>query len=387
VISVSLDVTAVPDQPVGAGRYTIELARALRGRGDVELLLWSRRSDAARWREAGPDDHTRLRAEAPDRRVSRLAWEQLRLPGLLHASGTQVHHGPHYTMPARARQPVVVTIHDMTFFDHPEWHERAKVPVFRHAIRRAARRADALVCVSRHTADRLADLLEVCGRVFVVPHGIDHERFRPVAPEPAADDAVLQGIGVRPPYVLFLGTLEPRKAVPDLVRAFAVLAGEDRELQLVLAGRPAWGAAEVAAAVEESGVAERVVVTGYVGDDAVAPLLRTAAVVAYPAHEEGFGLPALEALACGAPLVTTEGTAMAEMAGGAALLVPPNRVDLLAEAIDAARQGGAEAQARRRLGLGVAAEHTWDRCAEAHVDAYRWATARGSDFERREGPR
>jgi glycosyltransferase involved in cell wall biosynthesis len=175
--------------------------------------------------------------------------------------------------------------------------------------------------------------------------------------------------------------------VPELVRAFAVLAAADPELQLVLAGRPAWGAAEAAAAVGKSGVADRVVMTGYVGDSAVPALLRGAAVVVYPARQEGFGLPALEALACGAPLVTTAGTAMAEMAGDAALLVPPGRVDLLAEAIDTALRSGASAEQRRRVGLERAAEHTWAQSADGHVAAYRWAAERAADFEHRETPR
>lgn len=390
-LHVSLDVTAVPAEPVGAGRYTIELARALAGRPGVDLLLWSRRSDVARWRAlaaaAEGSGAVQVRATAPDRRVARLVWEQARLPALLQGSGCHVHHGPHYTMPVRAKLPVVVTVHDLTFFDHPEWHERAKVPVFRAAIRHAASRADAIVCVSRHTADRLQERLGARQAVFVVPHGVDHDRFSPSAADPGADEALVAGLGVRPPYVLFVGTLEPRKAVPELVQAFAAVAGKDRDLQLVLAGRPAWGSQDVDRAVEHSGVAERIVRTGYVEEAAVPALLRGAAVVAYPAHEEGFGLPALEALACGAPLVTTAGTAMAEMAGDAALLVPPGRVELLAEAIDSARQPGPAADDRRRRGIARAAGHTWQRSAEGHLAAYRSAVERATDFGRREAPR
>ena len=99
-----------------------------------------------------------VRAVAPQRRPVRLAWEQIRLPGLLRASDAEVHHGPHYTMPERARLPQVVTIHDLTFLDHPEWHEKSKVRVFGRAIKVAARRAAALVCVSTSTAGRLEEI-------------------------------------------------------------------------------------------------------------------------------------------------------------------------------------------------------------------------------------
>jgi|SRR5579862_1336187 len=383
---VSLDVTAVPPHPVGAGRYTIDLAAALARREDVELVLWARRPDGARWAELSPGDSAAatVRAEAPEPRPLRLVWEQVTLPRRLDRSGAEVHHAPHYTMPERARVPVVVTVHDLTFFDHPEWHERTKVPVFRRAIRRAAARADAIVCVSRRTADLLGSRVQPRGPVFVVPHGVDHARFRPEDPSLGSDAGHLAALGVRSPFVLFLGTIEPRKAVPDLVRAFARIAPGRPGLTLVLAGQPGWGAEKVKRAIADEGLAGRVIHTGYVGDGDVPPLLRGAAAVAYPAHEEGFGLPALEALACGAPLVTTAGTAMAEVAGEAALLVPPGSADQLAEAIDATLAGGPEVARRRDMGLAVAANYTWERSAAGHVEAYRAAiAATGSVGDRR----
>jgi glycosyltransferase involved in cell wall biosynthesis len=372
-LSLSLDVTAVPAQPVGAGRYTVELVDALARRDDVAVTLWARTDDGARWEGTG----RRVRAVAPVRRPLRLAWEQGRLPSLLsHASpAIDVHHAPHYTMPERARLPQVVTIHDMTFLDHPEWHERSKVPVFRRAIKVAARRATALVCVSRVTAMRFEELCRPTGRVFVVPHGVDHARFTERAPAPGHDEAAVSVLGARPPYVLFLGTLEPRKAVPELVAAFDRLAPSHPALSLVLAGGPGWGTAEIDRAVGTSPHRARIVRTGYVPDDAVPPLLRQAAVVAYPALEEGFGLPALEALACGAPLVTTAGTAMAEAAESAALLVAPGSVAELAEAIEGALDAGPGSDERRRLGIEAAARHTWAASAAGHVEAYRWALA------------
>src|SRR5207302_6188583 len=124
-VSVSLDATAVPLDPRGAGRYVIELVVALEAAGGVDLSVVCRRADAARWRAVAP--RTDVIADAPGPRPLRLAWEQLRLPRLLDRLGVDVHHGPHYTMPERSQVRRVVTIHDLTFFDHPEWHERAKV--------------------------------------------------------------------------------------------------------------------------------------------------------------------------------------------------------------------------------------------------------------------
>lgn len=396
-LSVSIDVSAVPQQAVGVGRFALELVRSLVLREDIDLTLWCRRDDSARWASASRGDLTgvpttgaaHVRALAPTARPSRLAWEQLRLARLLSRSSDriEVHHGLHYTMPEHTKVPVVVTVHDLTFFDHPEWHERTKVAFFRRAIRVAANRATAVLCVSDRTAERLEEICHPAARVFVAPHGVDLEKFRPAtafARPPGAgalddlgarDEVILESLSVREPYVLFLGTLEPRKAVPELVAAFDSVAERERELSLVLAGRPGWGVVQVEEQLAVSPHRDRVVRTGWVPDEAVPALLRRAAVVAYPAKEEGFGLPALEALACGAPLVTTEGTVMAELAGEAALTAAPGSVSELAQALEAALGDGEPRSRRRTLGLEIAARHTWQASADAHVEAYRWAAA------------
>jgi glycosyltransferase involved in cell wall biosynthesis len=277
-------------------------------------------------------------------------------------------------MPARSPVPCAVTIHDCTFFDHPEWHLRTKATFFRRAIRRAAQHAAVLVCVSQVTAERLAANCPVRAPVVVAPHGVDHARFSPVEPGPGADDAALRAVGVPAdrPFVAFVGTLEPRKGVAALVGAFDMLAASRPDLMLVLAGQTGWGMAETERALAAARYGERIVRTGYLPDAAVPALLRRAAVVAYPALEEGFGLPALEALACGAPLVTTEGTAMAELAGRAALLVPPGAEGPLAEALAAALDAGPET-GRRALGLEVAAARTWEASVAEHLRAYALA--------------
>jgi glycosyltransferase involved in cell wall biosynthesis len=370
-LALSLDVSAVPDRPGGAGRYTMALASGLAAHPDLALTLVARRGDAARWQSVGA---RHLRAELPASRPGRLAFEQVGLPALLRSAAVTVHHGPHYTMPARSPVPCAVTIHDCTFFDHPEWHLRTKAAFFRHAIRRAARHAAVLVCVSQVTAERLAANCSVRAPVVVAPHGVDHARFSPAEPSPGADDAALRALGVPTdrPFVGFIGTLEPRKGVAALVGAFDALAASRPDLVLVLAGQTGWGMAETERALAAARHGDRIVRTGYLPETAVPALLRQAAVVAYPAVEEGFGLPALEALACGAPLVTTEGTAMAELAGGAALLVPPGAEGPLAEALGAALDAGPGTD-RRALGLRVAAERTWEASVAEHLRAYALA--------------
>lgn len=372
---VVLDVSAIPARPAGAGVYVVELVRALATAGVVDLSLVARRDDAPRWQALAPG--ARVSAVAPGSRPLRLAWEQAWPVAAAARLGPAVWHGPHYTLPLLLRRPRVVTVHDLTFFDNPEWHERAKVAYFTRMIRASGRRADAIVCVSHRTADRLRQLLAPTAPVTAIPHGVDHRRFAPVGPHgPSGDLELLAALGIRPPFVAFYGTLEPRKAVPGLVRAFSAIAADHPDLTLVLAGRPGWGAQAVDEAVAASAAAERIVRPGYVEDDVVPALLRAASAAVYAPFAEGFGLPALEALACGAALITTEGTPMADVAGGAALSVPAGDEAALAEALEATLAGGPEVSLRRAGGPALAAPWTWARCAASHAEVYRSALAR-----------
>jgi glycosyltransferase involved in cell wall biosynthesis len=375
-VAASLDVSAIPSQPAGAGRYVVELARALGTRDDVALTVACRKGDAARWRRLAPASRLLEKVWAP--RPLRLAYEQWRLGRVLAGlsdPAIAVHHGPHYTFPhGLGHVGVAVTVHDLTFFDHPEWHETAKVPFFQRAIRRAAAEADVILCVSETTAERLRALLSPKGVVFVAPHGVDHSRFRPAEDGAADDGRLLEKIGLPADldYVVHLGTIEPRKGVTDLVVAFDLLAGEHGELELVLAGIDGWGSTEVTRAIAAIRYPHRVRRLGYVDDDVVPSLLRQARAVAYPSYEEGFGLPALEALACGAPLVTTSGTAMADVAAGAAWTAAPGDAGELAAAIEGVIEAGdAELGRRRHEGLERAAGFTWERTAATHVAAYQ----------------
>jgi glycosyltransferase involved in cell wall biosynthesis len=376
-VRVLLDVSAVPARPVGAGIYTVALASGLAAHADVELHLLTRTNDADRWGTIAPE--AEIHAAAPTRRPARLAWEQARGASLAALVQPDVWHGPHYTMPLglgplHSPVPCVVTIHDLTFFDHPEWHERSKVMFFRRMIRGAARRASGLVCVSEYTADRLRALVHPRAEVTVAYHGVDHERFVTTDDE-AADLDALSAHGIEPPYVAFASTIEPRKNVPTLVRAFARVAATRPDLRLVLAGSDGWGAREAREAIASSGVATQVMRPGYLATETLAAFFRRAAVVAYPSFEEGFGLPALEGLACGAPVVTTAGSALGEVVDDAALLVSPDDPTALADAIATVLDDPAVDARLRAAGPVRAAQFTWERCVNQHIDVYRRAGA------------
>jgi glycosyltransferase involved in cell wall biosynthesis len=282
---------------------------------------------------------------------------------------------------ARDGRPTVVTFHDLTWFDHPEWHERSKVPFFRRMIRASAARADVAVCVSEETAARLRAVTGTRAEIVVAHHGVDHARFHPGAAHDGHDDderddlALLAAHGVTPPFVAaHPGTIEPRKDVPTLVAAFAAVARTRPDLRLVVSGADGWGTAAARDAIAQHHVATRVVRPGYLPAAVLPALLRRAEAVAYPSRYEGFGLPALEALACGAPLVTTTGSALAEVVGDAALLVPPRDPGALAAALTTLLGDPAVAARLRAAGPAQASGFTWATSVDRHLEAYEHAT-------------
>jgi glycosyltransferase involved in cell wall biosynthesis len=366
-VRVLLDVSAVPPRPVGAGVYTLALVRGLDRHAEVELHLAARRDDAHRWDALAPS--ATVHATVPNRRPARLVWEQARGAALAARVAADVWHGPHYTMPrSLGRTASVVTVHDLTFFDHPEWHERVKVAYFRRMIHFAARHASVLVCDSEYTAARLRVRCEPRGDLRVVPLGVDHERF-----SPAPDDtslALLAPHGIEPPYIAFAGTIEPRKNLPALIEAFARVAPTRPNVRLVLAGGDGWGADAVRDAIAGSGATTRILRPGYLDDATLVALLRHAAAVAYPSFEEGFGLPALEALACGTPLVASDSSAIREVVGDAGLLVPPDDPGAIADALTRVLDDPQLAARLRIAGPARAAAFTWARCVDSYVEAY-----------------
>jgi len=366
-MKVALDVSAVPLRVAGAGRYIVELAARLPERG-VETTLVTRRDDDARWRSISPS--ARVANVVPNARPARLTYEAWVLGTSRTAQEVDLWHAPHYTMPRRGATPTVVTIHDLTFFTNPEWHERTKVTFFRRAIAHAAQHARVLVCVSEFSARLLDRLVPNHAPVVVAPLGVDLAHFHPAGLD---DGARLREHGLPDdvPYVFFVGTAEPRKGLDALVDAFGTIAERLDGVELWLAGQVGWGVAALEERLAVHPFATRVRRLAYVEDALLATLYRRARVVAYPSRGEGFGLPVLEALACGALVVTTEDTVMAEVAGDAARLVPIGDVDALSTALlEALSLNGAQRDDQAVRARARAELFTWDTCVDRHLEAY-----------------
>ncbi len=367
-LRVLVDATAVPADRGGVGRYVDQLLPALAELG-ADLAVVCQGRDEPFYRELLPGARVVAAPGAVGRRPARLAWEQVGLPRVAREVGADVIHCPHYTMPLLAGMPVVTTLHDATFFTHPEVHQRVKRSFFRAWTTVSLRRARRCVVPSQATLDELTRVTRgVHGQVEVAHHGVDAARFH--VPSAQKVQAARRHLGVRAGrYVGFLGTIEPRKNVPALIQGWQRAVAELPDPPaLVLAGGRGWDERvdEVLAGVP--GHLE-VLRPGYLPLELLAGFLGGADVLAYPSLAEGFGLPVLEAMACGAPVLTTRSLALPEVGGDAVAYTEPDagaiaqRLRELLDAPDQRRQLSAAAVVR-------AAGFTWQACAEQHLHAY-----------------
>jgi glycosyltransferase involved in cell wall biosynthesis len=384
-LRVLVDVTAIPRDRGGVGRYLDGVLPAL-GALDVDLVLVAQSQDVEGFSRSVPSARVIAAPDAIARRPVRLLWEQVGLPRLVRACRADLVHSPHYTMPVAAGCPVVVTVHDATFFSDPDVHSPLKARYFRAATRLAGRWAAALIAPSRATRDEVARLAGVdAAKIQVAWHGVDTTVFRP----PTADDrervATALGLAGRR-YVAFLGTIEPRKNIPALIRGWVAAVADDPDPPaLVLAGGAGWDdrVDDAVAAVPEHLTVLR---PGYLPLADLPSLLGGAEVVAYPSLGEGFGLPVLEAMACQATVLTTERLALPEVGGDAVAYCGTEDADIAA----ALRRLLDDPAERRRLAdraVARAAEFTWERAAQVHLEVFRSVAGVGPWYRRRAADR
>jgi len=369
-----MDATAIPANLGGVGRYVDDLVPELEAQG-VELTMAVQERDAEHFATRLPSARIIPISPRFESRPMRMAWEQTGLPSLIRKVRPDVLHSPHYTCPQFPGVPVVITLHDATFFSHPQAHSRMKQKFFTFAIRRAIRRASALVVPSEATRD---ETIKYAGgqasQFYVAYHGVDRTIFHPVDDDERA--RVKKSLGLEgQEYIGFLGTLEPRKNVPNLVRGWTkAVADMPNPPALVLAGGKGWDE-DIDPALASVPSHLTVLRPGYLPLEDLPGFLSGCVVLAYPSIAEGFGLPVLEAMSCGAATLTTRLTSLPEV-GGDAVAYCDITPDSIAEALTDLMNDPA-----RRAQLGQAAiarseEFTWERAALVHAQAFRAAAGR-----------
>jgi glycosyltransferase involved in cell wall biosynthesis len=371
-----IDYTPALRQTAGIGRYTRSLVGAL-AEADCEhtytLFCAGERPEAARW-----PANFRVRVSPLSARWLAIGWQRLRLPvpAELLTGRAALFHSPDFTLPPLAGARGVVTVHDLSFMRLPECADPGLRAYLESALPRAVRRADRILADSLNTRDDLIELLGLPGDSITVVHGGVEPRFHRIT-----DLELLRAVRARyrlpERFILSVGTLEPRKNYPRLIAAYAAVRRSDPALphRLVIAGKPGWLYEDIYAEVERAGLAEYVTFMGFVADADLPALYTLADLLAFPSLYEGFGLPPLEAMACGTPVVAGCNSSLIETIGDGGLLVDAIDVPALAEAL---RQALGDNELRASLvtrGLAQAARFTWQSAAQELLTAYAQALA------------
>jgi glycosyltransferase involved in cell wall biosynthesis len=366
---IGIDATALPARPVGAGNYIIELIRHLELlNGADEFVVF-----------AQPHGRDLIDVPArpgfewvmiPERHpAQRLIWEQTGFPRLVARARLDLLHSLHYTRPMRLPCASVVTFHDMTFFLFPRLHTLSKRLYFPQAIRLSARKADALIADSESTRQDTIRLLGIPPtRIHTVPLGVS-PAFHPVH-EAGSLEAVRLRYSLPEHFILYVGLVEPRKNLPMLLRAYQRLQGSGAPA-LVIVGRSGWGVEQVFKLVEALAIQEKVHFSGYIPAEDLPIVYNLADVFVYPSLYEGFGLPPLEAMACGTPVITTAVSSLPEHVGDAGILIPPQDEEALFQALVKVLQDPDLRGELSRKGPERAAQYSWNRTAQETLNVYR----------------
>ncbi|MBI4494574.1 MAG: glycosyltransferase family 4 protein [Chloroflexi bacterium] len=358
---VALDLRLIGYAWGGTAQYGLQLATALADRYPAARLTVLRSRRAPSPLLDRPNVHEALALTPPHHR-----WEQTLLPLELLRVEADLLHSVDAIPPFRRRCPAVITVGDLGFLRYPETVTAASAAYYGQ-VGRAVHSAEHILTYSESSAEDLRSRLEVPSeKITVAPLAADPSYRRVEQPETA-----LVRLGVARPYLLFVGTIEPRKNLPTLVKAFATIAREFPEVSLVVAGRRGWLERPVFDLVEELGLRQRVRFLGNVPGQELPSLYSGAEVFAFPSLHEGFGLPVLEAMACGCPVLCSNTSSLPEVADDAAWLLSPTDVAAWAKALRyALRDPGVRAELAAR-GLQRAARFTWRFTAEQTYEVYR----------------
>ncbi len=363
---IGIEITPLTHTPTGVGYYVRHLLAAMVRLSDASALHGF--ASGVRPLDAEHIPIWYVRLPVPTRLLYQ-CWDIFGYPRVDRMlGGVDVYHAVNYVLPPVKRARRVLSIHDLSFVRYPEWTSPRIVSPFQRTIKRHAHEADAVITCSEATRQDIIELLDVPRERIHVIHDAADSLFHPVEPEKAARQ-VHEQLGIEPPYMLFVGTLEPRKNITGLLDAFA---RADVPHRLLIVGGEGWGQDELPGHVARLGIEERVVFSGYIQDRTLFPALYSAAdAFLFPSWYEGFGLPILEAMACGCPVISSNTSSLPEVGGDAPYYVAPEDTDALTTAIEQLAADRAMRRRMREKGLLRARCFSWNTCAEQTLACYR----------------
>jgi glycosyltransferase involved in cell wall biosynthesis len=377
-LRVAWDNSLARRNPTGTGVYASQLIRELSAAPGLDLQVFEGWDPAKR--KPGEFGSQGVVSRGL-RAASGMLWGHAYFPYALRKGRFDLLHSPSFVVPLACPCPSVVTIYDLSFLKFPQHFERRWRTYVNAVMPSVLRKVAAVICISEHTRQELLKSYEVAPqKVHVVYCGINHAQFHPGA---TVDRSWSESVGIHKDYVLHVGTLSERKNIPMLLRAVALLRSQAKfkNYQLVLAGPEVSvlsGASEIHETIQNLGLKDAVVLTGHVPEVQLPGLYAQAKLLAMPSLYEGFGLPVLESMAVGTPVVASNTSSLPEIVEDAGLVVPPQDEAGWAKAIGELLENPARAEELRRRGLARAAQFSWQQAAAETLAVYRAAAGNAS---------
>jgi len=371
-MNIAIDLTPIPSQKTGVGKYAQVLIGAL-GKFDDENSYWIfvKKYHSQDFDPKKVNFHIILCSNILENRLLRILWEQFILPIHLFRKKIKVLHSIHYTIPLFAPCRRVVTFHDMTFFLFPEKHLLIKKLFFRLIIPFSAQKADRLIADSKNTKNDMEKILRISPRKIDVVYGTIDPIYRPVEDIDEVTK-IKNKYRIQNKFILYVGTLEPRKNIVSLIRAYHKLISQKCiKHQLVLVGKKGWGYQEIFKTVKNLNLKKKIIFTGYVSKSELVFLYNAADFFVYPSFYEGFGIPPLEALACGTPTIASNISSIPEVVGDAGILVNPHSIEELCRAMHEILINEKLRQELREKGLKRAKDFSEERLAKNTIESYK----------------
>jgi len=368
-MKIGIDGIPLAELKTGVGHYTFEIAVEVARQSpsdSFEVLSHLPFSDL----DPAPPNLSFIK---PTVNAATKHWWTIGLPLYIKRARIDLFHGTNYDIPVWGGCPTVLTIHDLSQLLFPETHEDRRVRRARRRLPLMSRQATVIITPTEAVKTEVCEHLRVPRDKVVVVNEAPRRNFQPLPLARASE--IVRRLGIDEEFILYVGTIEPRKNLITLIKAFEeILRATTLRPQLVIAGKKGWLTDEVFAYIESAKLGNRLCLTGYLADDELRALYSACRVMVYPALYEGAGLPTLEAMACGAPVITTSTPAIVEMVGDKARLFSPADFSGLAEHLVELLTTPAAREALSRAGIEHAARFTWQRAAEETLKIYRGLT-------------
>ena len=352
----------------GIGNYVVNLVKELSKIDNKnEYTIFANKDNAEYFTTNNPNFKTITLPNYTRTRFIRILWEQCRLPKLLKQMNIDILHSPGFIAPLKMTAKSIVTIHDMTFFSHPQYHTRFKQYYFKKMIPLTVKKANIIIADSENTKKDIHKYLNTEKSKIITIHLGASEDFKKIDRN-KAKKFISKKYSIKNKFILFVGMIEPRKNLQRLVDAFIQI--KNPELKIVIVGKKGWQMEEFFKMIKDSKLEDTIIFPGYVPDEDLVKFYNAAEIFVYPSIYEGFGIPVLEALACGCPVITSNTSSMPEITGPAAKLIDPNDTDDIKKTIQKLLRNEQLRQTLGEEGIIQAKKFSWQKTAQKTLEAY-----------------